>query len=129
LRSQCPFFIVPAEISAYQWSKPQSLLQFGIAGRHQISNVSLALQITRIWLHSNSKQHQQKNNSQLLNGNIISNNILVDPTEKGSEQLSGFTVSKETLTALEDCRWPGRSQIIHRSPITYFLGICSINLI
>jgi hypothetical protein len=54
---------------------------------------------------NNSQLLQQKNNSQLLNGNIISNNILVDPTEKGSEQLSGFTVSKETLTALEDCRW------------------------
>lgn len=37
------------------------------------------------------------------------------------EILAEFRVPQTFLDGLRYCNWPGRSQVLHRAPITYFL--------
>ncbi|VDK47144.1 unnamed protein product, partial [Cylicostephanus goldi] len=63
----------------------------GIAGDHQKVNVSLALQLARAWL----KQTQREGNP--------------------------YFVPKSMAEAIESCHWPGRSQIVVKDRIKYYL--------
>uniref|UniRef100_A0A1I8BCB9 tetrahydrofolate synthase n=1 Tax=Meloidogyne hapla TaxID=6305 RepID=A0A1I8BCB9_MELHA len=106
------FFIVPSTINSYQW--PNSNIKFGISGYHQHSNVSLALQLARIFC-LNSASHKNGNLIPFLNQNSSKE------TTKINNILNGFEVNENIYKALFNCKWLGRSQILKKKNIYYFL--------
>uniref|UniRef100_A0A0N5A9R1 tetrahydrofolate synthase n=1 Tax=Syphacia muris TaxID=451379 RepID=A0A0N5A9R1_9BILA len=71
----------------------------GISGEHQCCNVSLALQLARIWL-------EKTGNNGLF---------LVFST------LDGYCVPESFCKGLSHCVWPGRSQVLKRGSVTYYI--------
>ncbi|KAI1724250.1 putative folylpolyglutamate synthase [Ditylenchus destructor] len=109
LERNCPFLVVP-EINEYDW--PKADVRFGIPGKHQMSNVSLALQIARFWLLRSSKLDSCSifmNHTADLKGQALNHNQLA------------YKVPEVFVEALEKCTWPGRSQILREGNITYFI--------
>ncbi|CAI5666161.1 unnamed protein product [Oreochromis niloticus] len=101
---QCPLWMCP-QLEDYQAEcKP---LHLGLAGQHQRSNASLALQLSHTWLQmrglpDNSLPYITVNNSRML-------------------QATAFTPSPMMVKGLADTEWPGRSQTLKRGAVTYFL--------
>ncbi|CAI5445890.1 unnamed protein product [Caenorhabditis angaria] len=89
-----PLYSIPP-ISSYTFPREIST---GISGRHQLLNVSLALQLVNAWF-------RQK-------GHSDSTAIFGKP----------FEVPTKFCDSIEKCQWPGRSQIIETNRgITYLL--------
>ncbi|CAB3402439.1 unnamed protein product [Caenorhabditis bovis] len=88
-------------LSEYKWPDKASI---GIAGDHQKLNVSLALQLARIWTCLNCA---------LLNYVIFP----MMPWKAGEP----FRIPVEWANAIRECKWPGRSQIVKCGRITYLL--------
>uniref|UniRef100_A0A915DFB5 Folylpolyglutamate synthase n=1 Tax=Ditylenchus dipsaci TaxID=166011 RepID=A0A915DFB5_9BILA len=112
---ECPYLIAP-ELKDYIWPRTVS---FGIPGRHQVTNVSLALQLARFWLLRTKKY---ENCSNLLNSTT---DFSYTPDEEKIPL--GYTIPGIFCDGLENCRWPGRSQVLKKkssensSEIIYFL--------
>nr|CAD2153550.1 unnamed protein product [Meloidogyne enterolobii] len=104
------FLIVPSTINSYKW--PNSNIKFGISGCHQHLNVSLALQLARILCLNSTK-----------NGNFLPffTQNLSKETTKLNNNLDGFEVNENIYSALFNCKWLGRSQILQKENIFYFL--------
>ncbi|KAL3990274.1 bifunctional protein FolC family protein [Acanthocheilonema viteae] len=98
----CLMQIAPS-FSAYGW--PISNVEYGISGIHQQLNITLAFQLVKLWLEKVCKFTDLFKNTQLSN----------------SEVLPGFVVPQKFLDGIRLCRWRGRSQIIKRGSITYYL--------
>uniref|UniRef100_A0A0R3RF83 Folylpolyglutamate synthase n=1 Tax=Elaeophora elaphi TaxID=1147741 RepID=A0A0R3RF83_9BILA len=98
----CLMQIAPS-FNAYHW--PISKVECGISGAHQQLNITLAFQLVKLWLEKLRKFTDLFKNTQLSN----------------SEVLPGFVVPKEFLDGIRLCQWLGRSQIIKRGSITYYL--------
>uniref|UniRef100_A0A669BGF1 tetrahydrofolate synthase n=1 Tax=Oreochromis niloticus TaxID=8128 RepID=A0A669BGF1_ORENI len=100
----CPLWMCP-QLEDYQAEcKP---LHLGLAGQHQRSNASLALQLSHTWLQmrglpDNSLPYITVNNGRML-------------------QATAFTPSPMMVKGLADTEWPGRSQTLKRGAVTYFL--------
>ncbi|XP_054614315.1 folylpolyglutamate synthase, mitochondrial isoform X2 [Dunckerocampus dactyliophorus] len=100
----CPLWVCP-DFEDYQANcGPLSL---GLAGQHQRSNASLALQLSHTWL-----QRRCLPNGKFLSTNIEMSNI--------SEALS-FIPSPNMKKGLADTEWPGRNQTMKHGQVTYFL--------
>ncbi|CAI4221706.1 unnamed protein product [Auanema sp. JU1783] len=89
------------QFSDYQW--PEKGISAGIEGDHQKVNVALALQLVRQWVKSQGLDDKvfPENNSWKFG----------DP----------FIVPDVFVEAIQNCRWPGRSQIVETSKIRYYL--------
>ncbi|ROJ30623.1 Folylpolyglutamate synthase, mitochondrial [Anabarilius grahami] len=80
-------------------------LQLGLAGHHQRSNASLALQLSQTWL----QRH-----------------FLTDPASSlvefsGVSPAPAFQPSPAMIKGLAETEWPGRNQTLKHGPVTYFL--------
>ncbi|KAK7131532.1 hypothetical protein R3I94_016603 [Phoxinus phoxinus] len=81
-------------------------LRLGLAGQHQRSNASLALQLSHTWL----QRH-----------------FLTDPASSSLVEFSGvspapvFQPSPAMIKGLAETEWPGRNQTLKHGPVTYFL--------
>ncbi|XP_016325589.1 folylpolyglutamate synthase, mitochondrial-like [Sinocyclocheilus anshuiensis] len=81
-------------------------LSLGLAGHHQCSNASLALQLSHTWL----QRH-----------------FLTDPASSSPVEFSGVSSapviqpSPAMIKGLAETEWPGRNQMLKHSPVTYFL--------
>uniref|UniRef100_A0A8C8K8I6 Folylpolyglutamate synthase n=1 Tax=Oncorhynchus tshawytscha TaxID=74940 RepID=A0A8C8K8I6_ONCTS len=84
----CPLWVCP-ELEEYP--ADSGPLRLGLAGHHQRSNASLALQLSHSWLQR-----------RCLPG-------------RWDTSLSSWAVG------LEDTEWPGRTQTLKHGPVTYFL--------
>uniref|UniRef100_A0A3B3QEZ6 Folylpolyglutamate synthase n=1 Tax=Paramormyrops kingsleyae TaxID=1676925 RepID=A0A3B3QEZ6_9TELE len=82
-------------------------LRLGLAGRHQRSNASLALQLSRCWLQQRCQTGHLQPSPPVENGSI--------------SQASSFQPSTFMVKGLEDTEWPGRTQTLQHGPLTYFL--------
>ncbi|KAM9450941.1 folylpolyglutamate synthase, mitochondrial isoform 1-T1 [Clarias gariepinus] len=98
----CSLFLCP-ELSQYQSSEEVKL---GLAGLHQRSNASLALQLTQCWLQRR-----------------CSTGLAVTPASgfSGLHMASGFEPSAHMLKGLAETEWLGRNQTLTRGTVTYFL--------
>ncbi|KAE9550732.1 hypothetical protein FO519_006054 [Halicephalobus sp. NKZ332] len=99
------FFKTP---SIDEYSFPGGNLENRLPGHHQATNLSLALQLVKIWLEKT--------------GNLKSFPSL--PSVSSAEQssiLPGFTVPDEFVQGLNTCSWKGRGQTVKRGKYTYFL--------
>uniref|UniRef100_A0A8D0CMI4 Folylpolyglutamate synthase n=1 Tax=Scleropages formosus TaxID=113540 RepID=A0A8D0CMI4_SCLFO len=88
----CPLSVCP-DLEEYQVEAHP--LHLGLAGQHQHSNASLALQLSQSWL-----QRQR-----------------LPCTLLGSDDL----VSCDPHSGVKDTEWPGRTQTLFHGPITYYL--------
>ncbi|KAK9955040.1 hypothetical protein ABG768_014948 [Culter alburnus] len=80
-------------------------LLLGLAGHHQRSNASLALQLSQTWL----QRH-----------------FLTDPASSlvefsGVSPAPAFQPSPAMIKGLAETEWPGRNQTLKHGPVTYFL--------
>ncbi|KAK6112551.1 bifunctional protein FolC family protein [Brugia pahangi] len=101
----CLMQIAPP-FSAYAW--PVNKVEYGIPGIHQQLNITLAFQMVKLWLE---KVHKSTNLFKHVENMQVSN----------SEVLPGFVVPQKFLDGIRLCQWLGRSQIIERGSVTYYL--------
>ncbi|XP_029503545.1 folylpolyglutamate synthase, mitochondrial [Oncorhynchus nerka] len=100
----CPLWVCP-ELEEYPADSGPLLL--GLAGHHQRSNASLALQLSHSWLQRRCLPDQS----------------IPSPADesKGVSPAAGFQPSPIMAKGLEDTEWPGRTQTLKHGPVTYFL--------
>ncbi|TRY64883.1 hypothetical protein DNTS_024585 [Danionella cerebrum] len=96
----CPLSVCP-DLEEY---KPSASISLGLAGHHQRSNASLALQLSHTWL----QRH-----------------FLSDPASpvdsKSLNPALVFPPSPVMIKGLAETEWPGRSQTVKHGAVTYFL--------
>nr|XP_002734675.1 PREDICTED: folylpolyglutamate synthase, mitochondrial-like [Saccoglossus kowalevskii] len=104
---KAPIQLVP-ELDEYDWQGHP--MKLGIAGDHQKRNASLAIQLCRAWM----EEHTLSNTS--------FENIKTNDTLKHSYPTApAFKLSDAFIVGLRNCQWPGRTQIIKRENVTYYL--------
>ncbi|XP_034783938.2 folylpolyglutamate synthase, mitochondrial isoform X2 [Acipenser ruthenus] len=93
-----------------QYESDKQHLQLGLAGGHQRSNATLALQLCRSWLQRWGRHEAF---------------LSLPKTELLSSHwpalASAFQPSPAMVTGLRDTKWHGRSQTIRNGPISYFV--------
>ncbi|XDV38285.1 hypothetical protein PO909_007729 [Leuciscus waleckii] len=98
----CPLSVCP-DLDEYE---SEGSLRLGLAGHHQRSNASLALQLSHTWL----QRH-----------------FLTDSVSSSLVEFSGvspapvFQPSPAMIKGLAETEWPGRNQTLKHGPVTYFL--------
>uniref|UniRef100_UPI0037E7B543 folylpolyglutamate synthase, mitochondrial-like n=1 Tax=Semicossyphus pulcher TaxID=241346 RepID=UPI0037E7B543 len=103
---RCPLWVCP-ELDQYEaLVGPISL---GLAGKHQRSNASLALQLSHSWL-----QHRQAKER----GDNLS---LAEATRRPGSQAATFQPSTAMLKGLQETEWLGRNQKLRCGSVTYYL--------
>ncbi|XP_036973560.1 folylpolyglutamate synthase, mitochondrial [Acanthopagrus latus] len=100
----CPLWVC-TELEDYQTDGGP--LRLGLAGQHQRSNASLALQLSHTWLQRRCLPDKSFSSTS------------VEST--GRLQASGFKPSPIMLKGLADTEWPGRTQTLKHGAVTYFL--------
>ncbi|XP_073333929.1 folylpolyglutamate synthase, mitochondrial-like [Pagrus major] len=100
----CPLWVSP-ELEDYQ--EDGGPLRLGLAGQHQRSNASLALQLSHTWLQRRCLPDKSFSSSSVEN--------------TGRLQATGFKPSPIMLKGLADTEWPGRTQTLKHGAVTYFL--------
>ncbi|CAL8276324.1 unnamed protein product [Merluccius merluccius] len=101
---ECPLWVCP-ELEDYQVDGGH--LQLGLAGQHQRSNASLALQLSHAWLQRRCLQGQYFPSTHLEGPRI--------------PLATAFTPSPIMTKGLADTVWAGRTQTLKHGAVTYFL--------
>uniref|UniRef100_A0A8C9SW38 Folylpolyglutamate synthase n=1 Tax=Scleropages formosus TaxID=113540 RepID=A0A8C9SW38_SCLFO len=101
----CPLLVCP-ELDEYE--SPGPPLRLGLAGHHQRSNATLALQLCRNWLQRRGILGMYLGEGPLC-GDL---HIILTP---------GFHCRSARHPGLAETEWPGRSHTIRHGPLTYFL--------
>ncbi|XP_017296613.1 folylpolyglutamate synthase, mitochondrial [Kryptolebias marmoratus] len=100
----CPLWVCP-QLDQYQVdSGPLSL---GLAGQHQRSNASLALQLSHTWLQKRCGPDESSSVCDLENFSV--------------SQAASFEPGTIMVKGLADTVWPGRTQTLKHGAVTYFL--------
>lgn len=102
----CPLYLCPPLDALEEGGQPLSL---GLEGEHQRSNAALALQLARCWLQQ--RDHQDIGEPKTA-------------TLSHAEQLPLAPVFQPTAPmrhGLRDTEWPGRTQVLRRGPLTWYL--------
>ncbi|XP_061149656.1 folylpolyglutamate synthase, mitochondrial isoform X2 [Syngnathus typhle] len=100
----CPLWVCP-DFEDYQANCGP--LKLGLAGQHQRSNASLALQLSHTWLQKRCQPGEK-----FLSTSFETSSI---------PEATSFTPSPIMKKGLADTEWPGRNQMIKHGTITYFL--------
>nr|XP_019938194.1 PREDICTED: folylpolyglutamate synthase, mitochondrial [Paralichthys olivaceus] len=101
---RCPLRVCP-ELEDYQ--ADCGPLRLGLAGLHQHSNASLALQLSHTWLQKRCLP--DKDFPSTIDDNT------------GVLQATPFKPSPIMVKGLADTEWPGRNQTLKHGAVTYFL--------
>ncbi|XP_078082495.1 folylpolyglutamate synthase, mitochondrial [Mustelus asterias] len=96
-----------------EFQTEEGKLSLGLAGDHQKSNASLALQLCRTWL-----QHHQHPDFPLLQDSLDFAEV---PERMRPPVSSGFSPAAPMIDGLRTTEWLGRSQILKRGPLTYYI--------
>ncbi|XP_035769971.1 folylpolyglutamate synthase, mitochondrial-like, partial [Neolamprologus brichardi] len=100
----CPLWVCP-QLEDYQVDCGP--LHLGLAGQHQRSNASLALQLSHTWLQRRCLPDHS------FPVTTVENN--------GTLQAPAFSPSPIMVKGLADAKWPGRTQTLKHEEVTYFL--------
>uniref|UniRef100_A0AAQ5XQT4 Folylpolyglutamate synthase n=1 Tax=Amphiprion ocellaris TaxID=80972 RepID=A0AAQ5XQT4_AMPOC len=98
---RCPLRVCP-ELDDYQ--ADCGPLRLGLAGQHQHSNASLALQLSHTWLQ---KRYKSFPSTSVENSGLL--------------KAASFKPSPIMVKGLADTEWPGRNQTLKHGAVTYFL--------
>ncbi|XP_070706502.1 folylpolyglutamate synthase, mitochondrial [Pempheris klunzingeri] len=101
---RCPLWVCP-ELEDYQTSCGP--LRLGLAGQHQRSNASLALQLSHTWLQKRCQPDKSFPSTGVENTGVL--------------QGTSFKPSPIMVKGLADTEWPGRNQTLKHGAVTYFL--------
>ncbi|XP_071378984.1 folylpolyglutamate synthase, mitochondrial-like [Centroberyx affinis] len=101
---RCPLWVCP-ELEDYQVDCGP--LRLGLAGQHQRSNATLALQLSHTWLQRRC----------LPDKSFPSTNV----ESAAVPQAARFKPSPIMVKGLADTEWPGRTQTLRHGTVTYFL--------
>ncbi|XP_066436674.1 folylpolyglutamate synthase, mitochondrial isoform X3 [Eleutherodactylus coqui] len=105
----CPLYMCP---DLAEFEENGISLHLGLAGDHQRINASLALQLAQTWL-----QHQ---GCQGL-GEIRSGNHQIPKITWSPPPASSFRPSLPMVQGLQDTIWLGRTQVLQRGPVSYYI--------
>ncbi|XP_018557462.1 folylpolyglutamate synthase, mitochondrial isoform X1 [Lates calcarifer] len=100
----CPLWVCP-ELKDYQ--ADCGPLHLGLAGLHQHSNASLALQLSHAWLQKRCLSDKSFFPTSVENTGVL--------------QATSFKPSPIMVKGLADTEWPGRNQTLKHGAVTYFL--------
>ncbi|XP_040013226.1 folylpolyglutamate synthase, mitochondrial isoform X2 [Xiphias gladius] len=100
----CPLWVCP-ELEDYQ--ADCGPLRLGLAGSHQHSNASLALQLSHTWLQKRCLSDISFPSTSVENTGVL--------------KATPFKPSPIMVKGLADTEWPGRNQTLKHGPVTYFL--------
>ncbi|XP_044029689.1 folylpolyglutamate synthase, mitochondrial isoform X2 [Siniperca chuatsi] len=101
---KCPLWVCP-ELEDYQTDCGP--LRLGLAGQHQHSNASLALQLSHTWLQKRCLPDKSFPSTSVENTSV--------------RQATSFKPSPIMVKGLADTEWPGRNQTLKHGAVTYFL--------
>ncbi|XP_071762999.1 folylpolyglutamate synthase, mitochondrial [Centroberyx gerrardi] len=101
---RCPLWVCP-ELEDYQVDCGP--LRLGLAGQHQRSNATLALQLSHTWLQRRCLPDKSFPSTNVENAAV--------------PQATRFKPSPIMVKGLADTEWPGRTQTLRHSTVTYFL--------
>ncbi|KAL7376602.1 hypothetical protein ABVT39_011609 [Epinephelus coioides] len=101
---RCPLWVCP-ELEDYK--ADCGPLRLGLAGQHQRSNASLALQLSHTWLQKRCLPVKSFPSTTVENASVL--------------QATSFKPSPIMVKGLADTEWPGRNQTLKHGPVTYFL--------
>ncbi|XP_054995386.1 folylpolyglutamate synthase, mitochondrial isoform X2 [Sorex araneus] len=103
----CPLYLCPP-LEALEEGGP--LLALGLEGEHQRSNAALALQLARCWLQ---QQRDQQDVGELKeSGPRLVRQLPLAPV---------FRPTPPMRLGLRETEWPGRTQVLRRGPLTWYL--------
>ncbi|XP_042537175.1 folylpolyglutamate synthase, mitochondrial isoform X1 [Dipodomys spectabilis] len=102
----CPLYLCPPLETLEEGGAPLAL---GLEGEHQRSNAALALQLANCWLQ---RHHQQTIQELKVSrpGNLWQ--LPLAPV---------FQPTSHMRHGLRDTEWPGRTQVLRRGPLTWYL--------
>ncbi|KAM7093526.1 folylpolyglutamate synthase, mitochondrial isoform 2-T2 [Molossus nigricans] len=102
----CPLYLCPPLEALEEGGPPLTL---SLQGEHQRSNAALALQLARCWLQQ--KDHQGTGELKASRPGLLCQ-LPLAPT---------FQPTSHMRHGLQDTEWPGRTQILRRGPLTWYL--------
>ncbi|XP_025113219.1 folylpolyglutamate synthase, mitochondrial-like [Pomacea canaliculata] len=106
----CPLYVAEPltaeDLMAYK-------LTLGIAGDRQVYNAGLAVHLCQVWLNSRNpglggQIYHLKNQPQVTSISSI-------------PRLNKHQLTREMITGLSQCSWPGRNQTVRKPGVTYYL--------
>uniref|UniRef100_A0A673BC06 Folylpolyglutamate synthase n=1 Tax=Sphaeramia orbicularis TaxID=375764 RepID=A0A673BC06_9TELE len=100
---KCPLWVCP---SMEDYQADCGPLRLGLAGQHQHSNASLALQLSHTWLQRRCLPGERD-----MSDNLWTRRL----------QATAFKPSPIMVKGLADTEWPGRNQTLKHGAVTYFL--------
>ncbi|XP_078502786.1 folylpolyglutamate synthase, mitochondrial isoform X3 [Lissotriton helveticus] len=106
----CPLSLCP-HLDAYEDDDKAIIL--GLAGEHQRSNATLALQLSQTWLQRQGYRDIGEPKDLWRNCQLPAGSLLPLATV--------FRPSLSMLEGLQDTEWLGRTQILHRGPVSYYI--------
>ncbi|KAM6296966.1 folylpolyglutamate synthase, mitochondrial [Aegotheles albertisi] len=106
---ECPLYLCP-ELDAFEGDG--RALELGLAGAHQRSNAALALQLARTWLQRRGPQGLMELKEVPLEAEPSGRPVPLAPT---------FQPSAAMTRGLRDTEWLGRTQVLPRGPVTWYL--------
>nr|CAD7438441.1 unnamed protein product [Timema bartmani] len=107
VEKQCPLLVAPP-LDSYDWG--QHPLELGVSSQGQLLNASLALQLANTWMLLQSQSESFSPIKPLKN-----------KSRKFVETAQPFSITQRLALGLKLCSWPGRTQVIHKDNLLYFL--------
>ncbi|KAM5300234.1 folylpolyglutamate synthase, mitochondrial isoform 2-T2 [Ctenodactylus gundi] len=102
----CPLYLCPPLEALEEGGPPLAL---GLEGEHQRPNAALALQLAHCWL-----QRQERQDSGELK-------MCRPSTPRQLPLAPVFQPTAHMRRGLRDTEWPGRTQVLRRGPLTWYL--------
>ncbi|NXC75273.1 FOLC protein, partial [Anhinga anhinga] len=109
LSPQCPLYLCP-ELDAFEGD--HQVLELGLAGTHQRSNAALALQLARAWLQRRGCWGLGELKEVPPGVKLAGRLLPLAPT---------FRPTDAMIQGLRDTEWLGRTQVLPRGPMTWYL--------
>ncbi|XP_011500485.1 PREDICTED: folylpolyglutamate synthase, mitochondrial-like isoform X2 [Ceratosolen solmsi marchali] len=122
----CSLSIVP-NLQSYPWKKSQPVL--GIPCKVQNHNASLAIQLASSWMMRHKRRGNNCSNTSkcMTNDNDAdvfnatnNNNYYVLANNNNNSPNTSLCFAK-VATALETCKWPGRTQFLPRETMDFYI--------
>ncbi|XP_009567867.2 folylpolyglutamate synthase, mitochondrial isoform X1 [Cuculus canorus] len=106
---KCPLYLCP-ELDAFEGD--HRALELGLAGAHQRSNAALALQLARTWLQRRGCWGLGELKEALPGAELVGRPVPLAPA---------FQPTDAMIQGLRDTEWLGRTQVLPRGPVTWYL--------
>ncbi|NXP08992.1 FOLC protein, partial [Thinocorus orbignyianus] len=106
---ECPLYLCP-DLDAFEGD--HQALELGLAGAHQRSNAALALQLARTWLQRRGWEGLGELKEVPPVTKLVGRSVPLAPA---------FCPTDAMIQGLRDTEWLGRTQVLPRGPVTWYL--------